>query len=313
MGVTPSDDVLAGCDVYESLPGGLKRYFCGRCGCHLLGWDGGSEMWHFARGVVEGEEGLGGGRGEEGGEGHGEVVRLGAHIFVGDTVDGGVVGRLLNVGGRGVEAYEGWEGAESLDKGRVLRMAEGEGAGLVEPGKDESVAVRCHCGGVDLKVRRAGYAEDKQGVDDNYIPPEKNKYIAGFCACRSCRLSNGVASLQPWMYVPPINVKIASTGKRVVFGRQAEDGHANEGTTLKHFWSSGDVCRSFCGSCCATVFYWCDDRPAVVDIAVGLVRAEEGAMARRWLWWRWDKVSWAEEAVEKDVLQAILSREGNMS
>ena len=307
MGVTPSDDVLAGCDVYESLPGGLKRYFCGRCGCHLLGWDGGSKTWHWAMGAKEG-----GGDGEEGGDRQGEMVRLDAHIFVEDTQDGGIAGRLLSVGGRSVEAYERDMDERMLDESSLLRMAQEGGAELVEPGKHESVAVTCHCGGVDLKVRRAGYAEDKQGVGDNYIPPEKNKYIAGFCACRSCRLSNGVASLQPWMYVPPTNVKIAATGKRVVFGRQAEDALANEGTTLKHFWSSGDVCRSFCGGCGATVFYWCDDRPEVVDIAVGLVRAE-GTMARRWLWWKWDKVSWAEEAVEKDVVQAILSREENMS
>ena len=292
--------------MYESLPGGLKRYFCGRCGCHLLGWDGGSKTWHFAGGAVKRVDR------EAGGESPGEMVRLDAHIFVGDTVDGGVVGRLLSVGGRSVEAYERDMGEGSLDEGGLLRMAEGGGAGLVEPGKNESAVVRCHCGGVDLRVRRADYEENEQGVGDNYIPPEKNKYIAGFCACRSCRLSHGVASLQPWMYVPPTNVKIAATGKRVVFGRQAEDALANEGTTLKHFWSSGDVCRSFCGRCGATVFYWCDDRPEVVDIAVGLVRAE-GTMARRWLWWKWDKVSWAEEAVEKDVVQAILSREENMS
>lgn len=38
------------------------------------------------------------------------------------------------------------------------------------------------------------------------------------------------------------------------------------------------MCSSVCGSCGATVFYWCDDRPEVVDVAVGLVRARGGAM-----------------------------------
>ena len=137
---------------------------------------------------------------------------------------------------------------------------------------------------------------NKQGVVERYIPPNEEKYMAYFCVCRSCRLSTGM-TLIPWCYVPPANLTIASTGEPIHLGKQAEEAGANEGTTLKHYKSSADVYRSFCGTCGATVFYWADEPGhAVVDVAVGLLRTEEGSMARRWLAWCWGRVAWKAES-----------------
>ena len=72
------------------------------------------------------------------------------------------------------------------------------------------------------------------------------------------------------------------------------------------YHSSSDVQRTFCGKCSATVFYWCDDRPELIDLAVGILRAEDGAMARQWLEWKWGKVVWKEEATEQAILKEVL-------
>jgi hypothetical protein len=93
----------------------------------------------------------------------------------------------------------------------------------------------------------------------------------------------------------------------VIFGHPASRPDANQGLALKHHWSSPDVCRSFCGNCGATVFYWSGQRPDEVHLAVGLLRAEEGSMARKWLEWEWGKCSFMEECVDGEVGAAWLS------
>lgn len=56
--------------------------------------------------------------------------------------------------------------------------------------------------------------------------------------------------------------------------------------SLKSYKSSEEVLRTFCGTCGATVFYSCTDRPGIVDVAVGILRAPEGVMAENWALWR---------------------------
>ena len=111
--------------------------------------------------------------------------------------------------------------------------------------------------------------------------------------------------------MPPANVTIASTGEQVHLGKAAEEQGANGATTLKHFQSSKDVYRSFCGTCGASVFYWADEPGhAVVDVSVGLLRAESGSMAREWLDWQWGGVAWKKEAMDNTLLDALLGEEG---
>ena len=111
-----------------------------------------------------------------------------------------------------------------------------------------------------------------------------------------------------WTYIQPRKFTCAADGEPVVFGREAEKPGVNKGlSTLKHYWSSPEVDRSFCGICGSSVFYWVDDRPEVVDLAMGIVRAGSGAMAREWVSWRW-RVSHQEEATWAEGRDAILER-----
>ena len=58
--------------------------------------------------------------------------------------------------------------------------------------------------------------------------------------------------------------------------------------------------------CGATVSYFNSQRPNEVDLAVGILRAEEGSMAKRWLDWEWGRCSFAEESVDKEICEAWL-------
>jgi hypothetical protein len=270
------------------------------------------EQWLVCAGVIDRVDGGEGVRGEGTVR---DVVRVERHDFLSDTVDSGLVPRLLQLGKDGeqreVVCWDTFPDSRRVSPEEVQEMErKSVEKGKDKPGRDEKLQLKCHCGGVDLLIKRADYATDTQGVSEQYIPPDKEKYIASFCVCRSCRLATGI-SLQPWCDMPPANITIASTGKQVVLGKNREAPGANAGTTLKHFNSSSDVYRSFCGTCGATVFYWADEPgQATVAVSVGLLRAEEGVMARRWLDWAWGMVSWKEEAVDGEVLEAILEKEG---
>lgn len=92
-------------------------------------------------------------------------------------------------------------------------------------------------------------------------------------------------------------------------GKDAGVGGGVEGTTMKEYRSSEDIYRYFCGRCGASVMYWPEEpERVIVHVAVGLLRAEEGVLARRWLSWEWGSVSSGEEAVDGEVLEAILGR-----
>ena len=244
-----------------------------------------------------------------------DVVRVERHDFLSDTGDGGLVPRMLTLGKEGeqrdVVCWDTFPDTKRVTEEEVRGMQRVSiEKGKSKPGKEEKLKVKCRCGGVDLRIKRADYANDTQGVGEEYIPADKEKYIAYFCVCRSCRLQTGM-SLQPWCYVPPTNITIASTGEQIKLGKASGEPGANEGTTLKHFQSSSDVYRSFCGTCGASVFYWADEPGhAVVDVSVGLMAAESGSMAREWVDWCWGRVSHKHEAMDNQLVEAILGEEG---
>jgi hypothetical protein len=92
----------------------------------------------------------------------------------------------------------------------------------------------------------------------------------------------------------------------VIFGFASKDSNTNPGLSLRQYWSSPDTCRSFCHKCGATVSYWCGQRPDELDIAVGILRSEEGSMAKRWLGWVWGRCTFAEESIERETCDAWL-------
>lgn len=64
--------------------------------------------------------------------------------------------------------------------------------------------------------------------------------------------------------------------------------------------SSEGVRRTFCGTCGATVFYSHKERPGIVDVATGILRAAEGVMLGNWVVWRTARVGFVEDGLKYD-------------
>lgn len=160
-------------------------------------------------------------------------------------------------------------------------------------------------------------------------PDGYTRYLAGTCACRSCRLASGF-EIQTWAFVPRANIYFhvpaaaAAAASRSAPGQHAtlsseetgaeareregegEGGRVEvvpldfsslgaDGVVLKSYESSPGVLREFCPRCGATVFWHDRWRPDVIDVSVGLLDAPEGARAETWLDWWAARVSFIED------------------
>ncbi|KAI0458469.1 hypothetical protein F5B21DRAFT_459811 [Xylaria acuta] len=138
------------------------------------------------------------------------------------------------------------------------------------------------------------------------------RYLAGTCACRSCRLTSGF-EIQTWAFIPRANIffrihenyRDSSTSGSwtppLNESNEAADIVPLDFATLPpniltSYESSQGVRREFCSRCGATVFWRDRWRPELIDVSVGLLDAAEGARAESWLDWWTGRVSFAEDA-----------------
>lgn len=201
------------------------------------------------------------------------------------------------------------EDGELVPEGTLLKLPP-----KVKPeGKEERLKAQCHCGGVKFYITRPNEHSKKaqSPFPDLMIPfhtgassanptgetwflrENDTKYLAGTCACTSCRLSMGF-EIQTWAFVPKCNI-FQSDGSPIDF---------NIGT-LKRYDSSPGVYREFCGTCGATVFWHCDFRPEVLDVSAGILDPSEGARVESWLDWWTERVSFSELAVSTSLVKSL--------
>jgi hypothetical protein len=127
------------------------------------------------------------------------------------------------------------------------------------------------------------------------------KYLAGTCACRSCRLASGF-EIQTWAFVPRSNIFMYSRPRAGVETSDRDalpeplDFENVPPDVLRSYESSTGVAREFCPRCGATVFWHNKERSELIDVSVGLLDATEGARAETWLEWWTGRVSFAEDA-----------------
>ncbi|KAF2021186.1 hypothetical protein BU24DRAFT_446264 [Aaosphaeria arxii CBS 175.79] len=285
----------------------LTRWFCGTCGTHMFleyDFDG-----HFeaATGAVR----------VEGREGTDGVVRVEAVMWIGDTVDGGAGRFIKSVDGRVLRRF--LEGSTDEEGGgdvppdwtsssRRQEVPEGKG--------EEAVHARCHCGGVEFWVTppNAASREARSPYPDLLVPynsrksaenpgneawwlPGEGRYLAGTCACESCRRVSGF-DVTFWAFVPTCNI-FQDEACTVPFTRRPYWG------SMKVYESSKGVTRTFCGTCGANVFWDGEGRDGLVDVAVGLLDAKSGARAEEILSWCTERVSFAEEALNKGLIRGL--------
>lgn len=262
----------------------VSRSFCYHCGANVWVKDSNEARPDICTGLLDRAA---------------NIIELRNNIFVGDTIDGGLSTWMPKV--------PAWEGFSK----RSTQV--GTGAQELQTKKAApELEAYCQCRAVDLKITRPNpksrllhapspdlSKSDEQhgkmaGKDDTWwLRAGGSKYLAGTCACQSCRLNSGF-DIQMWAFIPKVNISHIN-GNALNFGNG----------TMSCYESSRGVSRYFCGRCGATLFWSSIERPELLDVSVGLLNAAEGARAESWLEWWTERVSFEEEAINKDLVSGL--------
>lgn len=250
------------------------------------------------------------------------------HEFVGDTINGGLAicladshspapiplylqgpdGPRIHLGHTVPEEGLGpSQRNDRLDHPKDHESCDGE-----KKAQAADLRAECHCGGVSFLITRPNpasslcsspwpdllvpyHSTSSENPDDAkwWLRNDGSKYLAGTCACRSCRLAAG-SPVQTWAFVPRANI-LQPSGQPLRYDLG----------TLKRVESSPNCFREFCQVCGASVFWHCRQRPDVVDVSVGLLRAPEGSRAGSWLDWCTDRVSFREHALDAHLVERL--------
>jgi hypothetical protein len=213
-----------------------------------------------------------------------DLIKLTEHIYVEDTIDGGgsVWLKRPNADDKEIPRFRERSGELSWDWPQVSTSTV-----LKDKREQGSVPIWCHCKGVEMVIHRGNYAAKKREDLPWFIDPRTNKPVASFDVCDSCRMQFGSDTIY-WTFTELINISQADGGayptKAAELKAAVDSGDSAVGT-LAYYQSSPDVQRYFCKVCSASVFYACDDRPEMVDVAIGLLEAPDGARAEEFLSW----------------------------
>ena len=272
---------------------GVLRHFCSTCGSNVLVDDQKTKEILICSGAITSS---------------GIETRLEHNIFVTDTKDGGMSTWL--------PLLQGWEGfskeSKPVDCGRRLPENSEEDVSATSL----ALPVYCQCRKIHFTITRpneessnlhgpysdllAPYVSDNPRIAENqddvkwWLRRQGSRYLAGICACNSCRLNSGF-DIQAWAFIPKVNL-FDSRGDPL-------DIEIMQGLT-EHKSSEG-VHRHFCSQCGATVFWRGDARPDLIDVSVGLLGAEEGARAESWLSWWTNRISFEELAPNKTLIGSL--------
>ena len=265
----------------------VSRYFCQTCGAHVFAHAKHTGQFFVAAGLI----------------GRSPSTKFIRHWRAAETRDGGLTPFLPGESGNPASAC--WLHA-------VPRSPSEAGCEPPSRSSDELLIARCHCGGVEFYITRPDSSSTKptspwpdllapyhsrssrNPTDVKWWLQHGNtKYLAGTCACPSCRLASGFP-IQSWAFVPKANLYSIDRAP-LVFGSG----------TMKQYNSSPGVYREFCSCCGASIFWHSEERPLLIDVSVGLLRAEEGSRASGWLEWAMKRVSFAEMALDQVLIQQL--------
>ena len=302
----------------------LSRYFCPGCGSPLfveVHGDSscaahGDHVWSVSSGVIDRIDSTNSGADTS-------LERIVQHEFVGDTKDGGLAVYFDTVDEVLLPYFLQGPDGEKLTgamEETLARLQQDDLAGTgshelkatgITEGQQELQAA-CHCRGVEFRISRPSavskecsspwpdlivpyHSSMPRNIEDVkwWLRENDTKYLAGTCACRSCRLGSG-SPIQTWAFIPKVNI-LQLDGMPLDYGMG----------TLKQIESSPGCYREFCGRCGATVFWHCLERPDLVDVSVGLLRAREGSRAMTWLHWWTERISFKEDAFDKKLIHQL--------
>lgn len=222
-----------------------------------------------------------------------EVVRWAPQGYVGDTLDGGASPWLKNMNASGpplncFRTKTRGDNAEELPDD-WHHDAPGE-----SKERQDAVPIRCRCQGVHFVLHRNEYEGVKNEDLTWNVHPTTRKIKAELCGCDSCRLQGGT-DVCYWTYTDMENISFADDKDKGGFPSDMDglsalvDEHDPRIGSLTYHESSPNVRRYFCGTCSATIFYATKKRPRLIDIAVGVLHAKDGARAESMLWWAFEE------------------------
>lgn len=269
----------------------VSRFFCRTCGAHIFARLESSGRYLVAAGVIVANDT--------------PPVKNIQHWETESTGDGGLSMFL-----------PGWPSREKCALQAGFEHSSGEDANTNNTSQDTSTPnehqgelhVQCHCGGIrfyitlpDVSSSQAWspwpdlivpYHSESSDNPDNvkwWLCDKATKYLAGTCACNSCRLGSGFP-IQTWAFIPRSNLFNADRTPL-----------SFERGTMQRYESCPGVYRDFCKCCGANVFWHNTERPTIIDVSVGLLRGK-GARIEDWLEWATGRVSFTEFAVQKDLV-----------
>jgi hypothetical protein len=300
----PTDAGLKAVAEYRSSTS-TTRFFCSTCGCHIFRGQrnpsGYGDVWGVATGTIVAESGPS--------EGDSTALTI-RHMHAADTVDGGLATFLGNAAEDAVPATTTASPPPNQSSRDVHLQASchcdlvafhitAPSAASLEPTSNYADCLISYCStpasvytnpsNVKWWLRDPSTTSPTAGAAA--ITPS-TRYLAGTCACRSCRLASGF-EIQSWGFVPAANILFTLPGapspKPLSFSALHGAG------VLRAYGSSEGVVREFCPRCGATVFWHGDFRPMLIDVSMGLLRGD-GARAEGWFSWWKERCSFAEEA-----------------
>lgn len=288
----------------------VTRWFCSTCSAHLMAKSTKRPNWYVTVGALERMEG---------------IVKTQGHIWVGSTLDGGLADYLQVVDGQENLRYT--ESEFQVADGGTLPVG---WRGVTEENHaPDQLSAHCHCNAISFSITRPSsvstqltspypdllFPHDTTPASKLTNPDDEKwwlrpvglegptRYLAGFCACRSCRLVTG-SEIQSWAFIPRSNITIHSDKSSVEFDPLDEIKRPNQ---LKRYDSSPGRHRESCGNCGANVFFWSDLRRDLIAVSAGLFNEKQGGVrAEGWLEWYRERVSFSEQAVRKTMVDALV-------
>ncbi|KAK0619377.1 hypothetical protein B0T14DRAFT_519180 [Immersiella caudata] len=206
-----------------------------------------------------------------------QVVQITEHIFVGDTLDGGLTPFLS---GPNVRV---WLGRREQSQEIVFpRLWPSPAPNSSSPPDD--MPIRCHCKGVDFVFdAREALALDKN--EDGSIEARRMEGILDGWESR-------VLDVMPWVVIPLKHIGLGVEGEGLADFpgttptlRITVDQLSPKIGTLKYYVTSSRTLRFFCGGCSAVVFLAEEENAEAVKVAAGLLGSPDGAMARGIVSW----------------------------
>ncbi|KAF2097116.1 hypothetical protein NA57DRAFT_77371 [Rhizodiscina lignyota] len=248
------------------------------------------------------------------------IIKFTGHMWIEDTTDGGASDFIPSVDG---SALKRWLVAPEQSPEITLGWKDSSHQPRTSD-EDAPLKVHCHCNTVQLLITRPNERSldasspfpdlthpSKSAHSPNpnneawWISKDKKRYLAGTCACESCRLHTGF-DIMSWSFVPMSNVTF--TDGAAIKGTNDgldSDPRINQMMGMVKSPTEEGTKRHFCRKCGATVFWWGSARPTLLDVAVGLIDAPTGVRCEEWLEWHGDRVSFAEEAFNKALIKGL--------